>query len=73
MRGKAELVKRRHGLDPIAAVDQNACVAREGRRVAGDRRDERQSGGGERARLLERARARRINERRVEGGEFVGP
>ena len=29
-------------------------------------------GGGERARLLERAGARRIDERRVEGGEFVG-
>src|SRR5208282_3486297 len=72
MRGKAELVKRRHGLDAKSAVDEDARVAREGRGVARDGRDQRQGGGGERARLLERARARRIDERRVEGGEFVG-
>ena len=34
MGGKAELVKRRHGLDLKAAVDENARVTGEGRRVA---------------------------------------
>ncbi len=72
MGGKAELVKRRHRLDPKAALDENARVAGEGRRIAGDGDDERQSAGGERARLLERARARRIEQRGVERGELVG-
>src|SRR5580658_1570089 len=72
MRGKAELVKRRHGLDQKAALDENARVAGECRRVARDGCDERQRGGGELARLLERARARRIDERGVECGELVG-
>jgi len=72
MGGKAELVKRRHRLDPKAAVDENARVAGEGRRVAGDRRDERQRRGGERARLLERPGARRIDKRRVERSEIAG-
>src|SRR5580658_4234398 len=54
MRGKAELVKRRHGLDAKAALDENARVAGECRRVARDGRDERQRGGGEFARLPER-------------------
>ena len=72
MRGKAELVKRRHGLDAKAAFDENARVAGECRRVARDGCDERQRGGGEFARLLERARARRIDERGVERGELVG-
>ena len=66
MGGKAELVKRGDGLDLKAAVDEDAGVAGEGRRVARDGDDERQSGGGERARLFERAGARRIDERRVE-------
>src|SRR5271163_1298850 len=56
MRGKAELVKRRHGLDAKAGLDENARVAGECRRVARDGCDKRQRGGGERARLLERAR-----------------
>jgi len=34
MGGKAELVKRGHGLDAKAAVDENARVAGEGRRIA---------------------------------------
>ena len=34
MGGKAELVKRRHELDLKAAVDENARVTGEGRRVA---------------------------------------
>ena len=72
MGGKAELVKRGHGLDLKTAVDENTRVAGEGRRIARDRDDERQSRGGERARLLERAGARRVDERRVEGREFFG-
>src|ERR1700691_2942628 len=69
---KAELVKRRRRLDPKAAVDENARVAGEGRGIAGDRHNQRQSGCGKRARLLERARARWIDKRRVESSELVG-
>src|SRR5438046_1144356 len=36
MRGVAELVDRRDAFDPVAAVDQYPCIAREGRDVAGD-------------------------------------
>ena len=34
MGGKAELVKRRHGVDLKTAVNENARVAGEGRRIA---------------------------------------
>src|ERR1700721_2192467 len=69
---KAKLVKRDHRLNLKAAIDKNARVAGEGRRIAGDGDDERQYGGGERARLFNRARARRIDERRIECSELVG-
>ena len=72
MGGKAKLVKRGDELDLKAAVDEDARIAGEGRRIARDGDDERQGGSGERARLFERAGARRIDERGVEGGEFVG-
>ena len=72
MGGKAELVKQRHQLDLKAPLDENARVAVEARRIARDRHDERQSGSGDRARLIERARARRVDQNRVELIEFVG-
>src|SRR5271154_3460418 len=37
MRRVTELVDRRHRLDPVAAIDENPCIARERRDVAGDR------------------------------------
>ena len=72
MRRKAELVKRRDGLEAKPAVDQEARVAGEGRRVAGDRDDERQRARGEFARLRLRPGARRIEQDAVEGGELRG-
>ncbi len=68
---KAKLVKRGHGLNLTAAVDENARVPGEGFRIARDGHDEGQSGGGERARLFDRAGAWRIDERGVERSQFL--
>src|SRR5215217_5247072 len=62
MRRIAELVDWRDGNQPIAAADQNACVARERRGIARH---------GDLARLRLRALARRIEHHRVEGFQFI--
>ncbi len=72
MRGKAELVKRRDGLQAKAALDEQTRVAREGRRVARDGDDERQGARGEFARLRLRPGARRIEQGAVERGQLFG-
>ena len=58
MRGMAELVDRRDAIDAIAAVDEDAQVAREGRRIAGDGDDPPNPGLRQRSGLCLGARAR---------------
>ena len=72
MGGKAELVKRRNLIDAEAALDEDARVAGERRRVAGDGDDERQGARGDLMRLRLRARARRIDEGAVERRQLFG-
>ena len=70
---KPELVKRRHRLDPKAAVDENA-PRRRGRVTAFQEIDTtsgRVDAASARA-CLQHARARRIDERRVERSELMG-
>ena len=70
MGGMAELVDRRDRVEPIAAVDQDAGVAREGRRIARHRDDDGNGALGKLARLRLGALARRIEHHRVEALEF---
>ena len=58
MGGMPELVDRRYRLQPIAAIDEHARVAREGRRIAGDADQYRRLGGGKCFRLLRGTGAR---------------
>ena len=66
MRRVAELIDRRDRREPVAAVDQKAHVARERRRIARHRDDDRHAARGELARLRLRALARRIEHDGVE-------
>ena len=70
---KTELVNRRDRLDAEASVDEDARVAGECRRVAGDGDDERQAAGGEFARLGLGAGARRVEQGAVERRQLSGP
>src|ERR1051326_7766819 len=73
VRRVAELVDRGDLIEPVAALDENARVAREGRGVARHRDDERHLRTGEPLRLRERALARRIEHDGVERLEFRLP
>src|SRR5262245_2002272 len=55
MRRITELVDRRHLHEPVAAIDENTRVAREGRGIARHGNDDRNCRGGERIRLCLRA------------------
>ena len=66
MGGMPELIDRRHRRQPIAAIDQNAGIAREGRRIARHRDDDGNGALGKLARLRLGALARRIEHHGVE-------
>ena len=70
MRGVEELIDRRDGDEPIAAVDQVTNVAGKGARIARHRHDNRNAAGGERSRLGVRALARRIEYDGIEAVEL---
>ena len=68
---KAELVKRRDLAERVAALDENARIAREALGVAGDRDDDGNAARRERPRLRLGAGARRIEHDGVEAVEFL--
>ena len=72
MAGPAELIDRPDPLEAIAAVGEQARVAGEGRRVAGDRYDALDVRGGKGAALGLGAGAGRVDDHGVEAGELGG-
>ena len=73
MRRETKLIDRRDGFEAIAAFGENAHVACETRRVAGDGDEGRNCARRQFPRLRQRARARRIEHDGVEPFEFVAP
>ena len=70
MVGEEELVDGSDGLDCVAAIDEDAQVARERCRIAGDDREAADLGGCERFRLRLGTRERRVEDRGIEAVEL---
>ena len=71
MRRVAELIDRRHALEPVAAIDQDPRVARECRGIARHRDHDRHLARRELLRLRLRALPRRIEHHGVEVAQFL--
>src|SRR5262245_61416606 len=71
MRRITELIDRRDAREPVAAIDQNARVARKGRGIAGYGDHERYARRGERARLRLGTLARWVEYDGVEAFELA--
>ncbi len=68
-----ELVDHLDAVEAIAAIDEDARVAREGRGIAGNADQHRRLGGGECLRLFRGAGARRIEDDGVVAIGFLAP